>query len=109
MSGSDYILTIKKHLRTAYLLSDEKIETALPRFLETVTGLIFELENLALTDKQDALSRTGHALKGALLNLGLFDLAEKAFAIEKYHQNCEDKNRCKELIDELKHEINKFL
>ena len=105
----EYHQQIREHLRTAYLLSDEKIETVLPRFLETIRTLLSELENLAVTDNNNAISRAGHAMKGALLNLGLQDLAERALAIEKHQQVCDTYRDCVQLVDELKQEIEKIL
>ena len=105
----EYHQKIREHLSSAYLLTDERIEAVLPRFLETLRKLMSELEGLSANDKNDALSRTGHAMKGALLNLGLHDLAEKAFSIEKYNQGCGDNRDCSQLIEELKREIGKIL
>ena len=81
----------------------------MPRFLETIKNLMSELDNLAAMNKNEALSRTGHAMKGALLNLGLHDLAEKAFSIEKHEQICDADRDCVQLVDELKQEINKII
>ncbi len=106
---SAYHQQIREHLSTAYLLSDEKIETVLPRFLATIRTLMAELEDLALSDRMDALSRAGHAMKGALLNLGLPELAEKAFSIEKLPLANEIGRDCVELVDELQREIRKIL
>jgi len=81
----------------------------MPRFLETIKKLMSELDNLAVMNKNEALSRTGHAMKGALLNLGLHDLAEKAFSIEKHEQVCSTGRDCVQLVDELKQEIKKIV
>ncbi len=99
---------MKEHLRSAYLLSDEKIESVLPVFLETVKTLMTELECLACEGKNDALCRTGHAMKGALLNLGLNRLAAKACDIEQHVKNCNSGKDCRQLVAELKQEINKM-
>lgn len=103
-----YHQKIKEHLRSAYLLSEEKIEAVLPRFLATVRTLLAELEDLAGTDKHDELSRTGHAMKGALLNLGLHDLAAKAFNIEKHQETKDVERDCVQLVNELKQEVEKI-
>lgn len=105
----EYHQKIREHLRSAYLLSDEKIEAVMPRFLETIRKLMSELDALADMKKTDALSRAGHAMKGALLNLGLQDLAEKAFTIEKHEQICANDRDCIQLVNELKLEINKII
>ena len=104
-----YHQTIREHLRSSYLLTEEKIEAVLPRFLDTVNKLLSELEQVSTTDDPTAISRTGHAMKGVLLNLGLHDLAQKAFSIEKHQENnwtCQD---CVQLVGELKQEVIKIL
>lgn len=105
----EYLQKIKSHLRSSYLLSDEKIEAVLPRFLGTIRNLMTDLKDLAVTDKNDALSRAGHAMKGALLNLGLPELAQKAYSIEKHQQVCDSERDCVQLVDELKQEIDKIV
>lgn len=109
MQRAQYYQRIKEHLSTAYLLSEEKIETVMPRFLETVRALMVELEVLAATENHDALSRTGHAMKGALLNLGLHDLAQMALAIEQHQQTSDIKPDCVKQVNELKQEVEKIL
>ena len=81
----------------------------MPQFLETIKKLMSELDDLATMKKTDALRRSGHAMKGALLNLGLHDLAEKAFSIEKHEQICGTHQDCVQLVDELKQEIKKII
>lgn len=81
----------------------------MPRFLDTIRQLMSELDELADMKKTDRLSRAGHAMKGALLNLGLQDLAQKAFTIEKHEQLCENGRDCVQLVNELKLEISKII
>ena len=109
LQREDYFQTIKDHLRSSYLLSDDKIEAVLPRFLETVSTLMNELEQLVDADQKEILSRKGHAMKGALLNLGLQELADKAFRIEKHQENEQPGVDCRQLIKELKQEVIKIL
>ena len=65
-----------------------------------------KLEKLAdeSTEKED-ISRAGHALKGALLNLGLMDLADKAFLVEQFDKQTGRNIEHKKIIAELKNEI----
>ena len=109
LQREDYFRTIKDHLRTSYLLSEEKIDAVLPRFLETLCTLMNELEQLVDADQNEVLSRKGHAMKGALLNLGLHDLADKAFSIEKHLENDQTEFDCRQLVDELRQEVTKIL
>lgn len=106
---ADYHQQIRKHLNSAYLLTEEKIETVLPRFLHTIGSLMADLEEFVNTGNIDSLSRTGHALKGALLNLGLPELAEKAYAIERHNQASDHPASYCTLVDELGKEIKKLI
>ena len=83
MKGEAYRETIRDHLRSAYLLTEEKIDAVLPAFLDTLLTHMQRLEKNLQEEDLEILSRSGHVLKGALLNLGLLDLAEMAHAIEK--------------------------
>ena len=82
MERQDYLDTIKQHLRTAYLLSEERSEAMIPVFLATLHGHMNRLAELAAEGDMEPLGRTAHAVKGALLNMGLPDLAELARRIE---------------------------
>lgn len=82
MERQDYLDTIKQHLRTAYLLSEERSEAMIPVFLATLHGHMNRLAELAAEGDMEPLGRTAHAVKGALLNIGLADLAEAAHCIE---------------------------
>ena len=87
MLREEYLTQIRRHLRTSYLLSDKKIESVLPGFLATLCDLMAKLEAASAEGKEtEAINRAGHALKGALLSLGLMDLADKAYLIEKFGQ-----------------------
>jgi len=109
MQRIEYHQIIRNHLSTSYLLSEEKIDSVLPGFLATLQQYMSNLEETAARETDEAVSRAGHAVKGALLNLGLNDLADKAFTIEK---NCKagtaDWNSSP-FIAELKQEIAKII
>lgn len=105
----EYHQIIKAHLRTAYLLREERISTLLPQFLQSLQTLMYNLEQTAATECQEDLGRASHAIKGALLNLGLEELAAVAFTLE---QNCKspapDQDHA-QIISELKEEIRKIV
>ncbi len=84
MNRSEYHEKIREHLRSYYLLSDDRIDAVLPRFIETLQSLMNDLDRVFETGRGESLSKAGHSLKGALLNLGLSELAEQAFAVEKH-------------------------
>lgn len=87
MDRTAYLETIRHHFKTAYLLSDKQTETMLPRFLVTLRSHTSRLTELAVEGDLEQLERASHAVKGALLNMGLADLAETAQTIEKMCRN----------------------
>ena len=86
MDRTAYLTTIHQHLKTAYLLSDEKAAAMIPVFVTTLRAHIDRLAELAASGDQHQLNRASHAVKGALLNMGLSDLAETTHTLEKQCQ-----------------------
>ena len=64
------------------MLSDDKIDTFMPRFLTTLQTHLDNLQRPVATKNLEELSRAAHTMKGALLNLGLKDLADVAYQLE---------------------------
>lgn len=87
MDRSAYLHIMRQHLKNAYLLSDEKTETMLPVFVNTLRSHMNRLAELAADGDMEQLGRASHAVKGALLNMGLADLADTAHAIERHCKN----------------------
>jgi len=106
---TEYHQTIRTHLSQAYLLPEHRIDSLLPRFLESLETLMRNLELIAGTEKTVELSRAGHAIKGALLNLGLMDLAELAYTIEQKSKFGEIQWDRAHYVAELKREIAKII
>lgn len=105
----EYHQIIRTHLSTAYLLPEEKINSVLPRFLDSLQTLMLNLEQVAETETEESLGRAGHAIKGALLNLGLRELAALAFLLEQNGRTEELHRDSAELIANLKAEISKII
>ena len=105
----EYHQIIRTHLRTAYLLPEEKIDSVLPRFLDSLQNLMLNLERVAATETEEALGRAGHAIKGALLNLGLRELAAIAFLLEKNGRSPDLQRDSAALIANLKAELSKII
>jgi histidine phosphotransfer protein HptB len=103
--GITYKQKIRTHLHSAYLLSEERIDALLPRYLASLRDLMHTLDHIAETASPEETSRAGHALKGALLTLGLTDLAEKVNIIEQKCKSGGHESECAGLISELKEEI----
>lgn len=89
MDQSAYLLRVKQHLQTAYLLSEERAESMIPVFITTLRGHMDRLAELAAEGDLEQLGRASHAVKGALLNIGLSELAETASTLE---QQCKTGN-----------------
>ncbi len=83
MTAEEYKRSIHDHLLRAYMLSDEKIEFFLPRFLNTLQEHLVKLQQPLQMNNLKELRKAAHTLKGALLNLGLKELADIAYTIEK--------------------------
>jgi len=108
MDRAAYLRIMKEHLKTAYLLSDDKTETMIPVFVNTLRTHMKHLADLAADGDLEQLSRASHAVKGALLNMGLADLAETAHTIEKQCKNGHRALECQAMITELQHTVSLF-
>lgn len=104
----EYHQIIRSHLRTAYLLPEEKIDTVLPRFLTSLQTLMHNLEQVAASETAGTLARAGHAIKGALLSLGLQELAAVAYFLEQDCQGDDGELDCAQIIATLREEIAKI-
>ena len=105
MGHNTYLLTIQEHLKKAYLLPDDKIASVLPDFIDTLGQHIQNLEKNLEGGDLELLGKAGHTMRGALLNLGLKELAGTASVIE---QQCEAGNLAIDypaLVTELKKEL----
>ena len=108
MDAQLYLKTVKQHLKTAYLLNEEKIESMIPVFLATLHEHMEHLAQLAATGETAQLGQASHAVKGALLNIGLFDLADTAYAIEKQCKSGSCPENCQEMITDLQYTVSRF-
>ncbi|MBU1138456.1 MAG: Hpt domain-containing protein [Proteobacteria bacterium] len=63
-------------------MGEDTVDAMLPAFLTTLQNHMQNLEDALALNDPATLGRLGHALKGALLNLGLDDLADIAHTIE---------------------------
>lgn len=108
MTGEEYTQSIRDHLHNAYLLSDEKIQEVMPRFLDTLLTHTKNLDAPLLANDLPELGKAGHTLKGALLNLGLQDLADIAYTIEKQCNARETTPDYPAMVQQLQHAIDSF-
>jgi len=108
MNAQAYRQTVMDHLKTAYLLNDEKIESMIPVFLATLHTHMNRLAELAAEGDTDQLSKASHAVKGALLNIGLRDLAEIAYTLEKQCKCGTCPENYQDMITDLQYTVSRF-
>lgn len=105
-SPEEYIDNITAHLVSEFELSQEQIDEVLPLFVETIQSHMKELEECLQDSDFVAMKKVGHTMKGALLNLGVNDLADLASQIELYPLGTNGNNDCKDIVESLKVKIN---
>ncbi len=109
MNSEDYLLIIATHLEKSYNLSQDKIDELLPRFTSKLNDHFQNLENEINLNNPTAIVVASHTLKGALLNLGLNDLAQYAWILEKGYSTNDDSINYGEVFISLKNKIESFL
>ncbi len=82
MSGQMYVIRIKKYLKKQFSLSEEQVSGMMPDFIATLSKHMDNLENDLNSGDLIALGKSGHTMKGALVNLGLEEYAALAMEIE---------------------------
>lgn len=105
MKKEDYLNIITSHLEKSYNLSNEKIDEMLPRFLSRLAEYLQMLEQEIANNNIEAVALTSHTLKGALLNLGLKELADEAWIIEKKYKSYDNSVDYKKVFNTLQKEI----
>lgn len=108
MDRAAYLHQIKEHLKTAYLLTEERTDAMMPVFVNTLRGHMNRLAIMADDGDMEQLGRTCHAVKGALLNMGLIDLAQTAQQIEQQCQAPSPSPACREMIIDLQFTISQL-
>jgi len=105
MDKETYMQVIREHMKSSYLLSDDKIAAILPGFLATLKSHMDNLEEKLSQGEPAELGVSGHTIKGALLNLGLFELADTAHVIEQRGKLLDTDTDYFTLVDYLKQQI----
>lgn len=100
---------IKCHICNHFQLKEDKVDVMLPTFLTTLQDHVQNLEDALESNDTKSLGRLGHALKGALLNLGLDDVAEIAHTIEIEGKAGSDHADFSGLVTRLKEEMGEIL
>ena len=87
MSAAQLTDRIRSFLCEQFQLTPDQVSAMIPNFIATLSVHMANLEvGLASGDPQ-VIGKAGHTIKGALLNLGLSEYADLAFAIEKRGKN----------------------
>ena len=102
MEEQSYLEIMRRHMQESYLLDAKQVEEVLPRFLGTLFQYMHKLETLEQEGDAAALAKTSHAVRGALLNLGLLDLAEYVREEEQQCANPGGLSACRNLLAELR-------
>lgn len=105
MDKETYLQVIQEHMKRSYLLSEDKINTILPGFLTTLERHLAHLEDRLSKGDLSSLGVAGHTIKGALLNLGLFELADTAYTIEQHGKKLDTDADYPALVTHLKQNI----
>ncbi len=82
MSAQVYVDRIKVYLKRQFSLSEEQVTGMIPDFIATLSKHMDNLERDLHKGDLVALGKSGHTMKGALVNLGLDDYAKRASQIE---------------------------
>jgi len=73
---------VRYHICDHFQLPEDKVDAMLPAFLTTLQNHMKNIEDALGANDPATIGRMGHALKGALLNFGLDDMADIANMIE---------------------------
>jgi HPt (histidine-containing phosphotransfer) domain-containing protein len=74
---------VMQHLMQHFELEREDAQTVLSTYAESLAQGLIDLRKHMENGEGAEAGRQAHAMKGGLLNLGLSQLAESAFALEK--------------------------
>jgi HPt (histidine-containing phosphotransfer) domain-containing protein len=81
-SKQELLNSIRCYLTEKFHLPDEQVGEMMPKFVVALSSHMEKIESALQSGDRVALGKSGHTMKGALLNLGLFESAELAKLIE---------------------------
>lgn len=109
MSINPYREKIKQYLVEQFNLQPEQIETMLPGLIKTLAEHIDNLETALEMGDLEQLGKAGHTIKGALLNLGLEECADIAYAIEMGGKNGRDDVNYRDLVKSVRNTLDDYI
>lgn len=83
MSARQLSDRIRHFLCEQFQLTTDQVTAMMPNFIATLSVHMANLERSLASGDPQVIGKAGHTIKGALLNLGLTEYADLAFAIEK--------------------------
>lgn len=104
-----YIEKITHYLGEQFNLPKEQVKGMLPEFKKTLSGHMDNLETVTQIRDIMKVKEAGHTLKGALLNLGLKESAERAFQIESSNQSIDSFEDIVDNVKELRRVVDEIL
>ena len=96
---------IADYLQRTFNFSREQIAQMMPSFVETLLGHLDKVESAITAGDFSLLARAAHAMKGALLNLGMNDAAEIAVLLEENGKNPPQEGGFDLLLAQLKEKL----
>lgn len=100
---------VSDHMCKQYQFSIDKVATMLPTFLNVLQNHMRDMESALAQGEVGAIAKVGHTLKGALLNLGLDDVAEIAKTIETEGMADNQDIDYSELVTQLQKQLEEIL
>ncbi len=82
MSKEERLNSIRSYLTEKFHLPEEQVREMMPNFVVALSSHMEKIETALQSGDRAILGKSGHTMKGALLNLGLFESAEIAKMIE---------------------------
>ena len=79
---SSFFLQASRYLKDQFQLDEITLEGLLLEARKTIFADLSMLKKALRDEDREAIKKTGHSMKGALLNLGFAELAEEAREVE---------------------------
>ncbi len=85
---------VREHLRSVYRLEEEQITLLLATTADSLNETLKQLDQAVADQDDERIAGAAHKLKGALLNLGLNDLAARTNQLGMFLKNKQKMEKC---------------
>ena len=109
MALSPLLQQVKSYVCAHFELGEDAVDGMLPVFFSTLQNHMETLEKAANEDNLESTARAGHTLKGALLNLGLDEMAVVARTIEEEGKAGNNEADYGQMVELLKEQLKEIL